>query len=113
LNPKKPDAMNDDRYSQILEDLTRDLYAVAKRHGKRALREAVRDAAHGNLLQEEEDESIPPEELDYPDEDVWTLPPPPDEREEEQNPDDEHELSDAAEKVLSDLMDRLKEKAEK
>jgi hypothetical protein len=106
--------MNDDRYSQILEDLTRDLYAVAKRHGKRALREAVRDAAHGNLLQEEEnDESIPPEALDYPDEDVWTLPPPPDEREEEQNPDDEHELSDAAEKVLSDLMDRLKEKAEK
>ncbi len=106
--------MNDDRYSQIFEDLTRDLYAVAKRHGKRALREAVRDAANGNLLQEEgEDESIPPEELDYPDEDVWTLPPPPDEREEEQNPDDEHELSDAAEKVLSDLMDRLKEKAEK
>ena len=114
LNPKKPNAMNDDRYSQIFEDLTRDLFAVAKRHGKRALREAVRDAANGNLLQEEgEDESIPPEELDYPDEDVWTLPPPADEREEEQNPDDEHELSDAAEKVLSDLMDRLKEKAEK
>ncbi len=107
--------MNDDRYSQIFEDLTRDLYAVAKRHGKRALREAVRDAARGELLQEkEEDESIPPEELDYPDEDVWTLPPPPDERDEdgdEQNAD--HELSDAAEKVLSDLMDRLKEKAEK
>lgn len=117
LNPKKPDAMSNDQYKQIFEDLTRDLYAVAKRHGKRALREAVRDAAHGNLLQEkEEDESIPPEELDYPDEDVWTLPPPPDEREEdgdEQNADDEHELSDAAEKVLSDLMDRLKEKAEK
>ncbi len=121
LNPKKPNAMSDDRYSQIFEDLTRDLYAVAKRHGKRALREAVRDAAHGNLLQEEEnDESIPPEELDYPDEDVWTLPPPPDEREDEEgdgeedeSADDEHELSDAAEKVLSDLMDRLKEKAEK
>ncbi|MCS3854583.1 hypothetical protein GGP78_001253 [Salinibacter ruber] len=103
--------MNDDRYRKIFEDLTRDLYAVAKRHGKRALREAVRDAAHGNLLQEEEnDESIPPEELDYPDEDVWTLPPPPDEREEdgdEQSTDDEHELSDAAEKVLDRLMDRL------
>ncbi|MCS4221412.1 hypothetical protein [Salinibacter ruber] len=106
--------MSNDQYKQIFEDLTRDLYAVAKRHGKRALREAVRDAAHGNLLQEEEDESVPPEELDYPDEDVWTLPPPPDGREEdgdEQNAD--HELSDAAEKVLSDLMDRLKEKAEK
>lgn len=118
MNPKKPGAMNDDRYSQILEDLTRDLYAVAKRHGKRALREAVRDAAKGELLQEDEeqnsDSDIPPEELDYPDEDVWTLPPPPDEREEdgdEQNAD--HELSDAAEKVLSDLMDRLKKKAEK
>ncbi|MCS3670581.1 hypothetical protein GGQ21_001229 [Salinibacter ruber] len=106
--------MNDDRYSQILEDLTRDLYAVAKRHGKRALREAVRDAAHGNLLQEEEnDESIPPEALDYPDEDVWTLPPPPDEREDEGGDSEEDELSDAAQKVLSDLMDRLKEKAEK
>jgi hypothetical protein len=112
--------MNDDRYRKIFEDLTRDLYAVAKRHGKRALREAVRDAAHGNLLQEEEDESIPPEELDYPDEDVWTLPPPPDEREDEEedgeedeSADDEHELSDAAEKVLDRLMDRLKEKAEK
>jgi hypothetical protein len=114
LNPKKPDAMSD-RYSQIFEDLTRDLYAVAKRHGKRALREAVRDAARGELLQEEEDdESIPPEELGYPDEDVWTLPPPPDERDEngdEQSTDDE--LSDAAENVLSDLMDRLKKKAEK
>ncbi|MCS3648823.1 hypothetical protein GGQ08_000117 [Salinibacter ruber] len=107
--------MSDSRYTNIYEDLKRDLLAVAKRHGKRALREAVRDATDGNLLQEEEeDESIPPEELDYPDEDVWTLPPPPDEREadgDEQN--DEHELSDAAEKVLSDLMDRLKEKAEK
>lgn len=113
LNPKKPDTMSDDRYSQIFEDLTRDLYAVAKRHGKRALREAVRDAAHGNLLQEEDDESIPPEELDYPDEDVWTLPPPPDEKEDEQDTDDEHELSDAAEKVLDRLMDRLKKKAEK
>ncbi|MCS3612100.1 hypothetical protein [Salinibacter ruber] len=108
--------MSDSRYTNIYEDLKRDLLAVAKRHGKRALREAVRDAAHENLLQEEEDESIPPEELDYPDEDVWTLPPPPDEREEdgdEQNADDEHELSDAAEKVLDRLMDRLKEKAEK
>ena len=106
--------MSDSRYTNIYEDLKRDLLAVAKRHGKRALREAVRDAAHENLLQEEEDESIPPEELDYPDEDVWTLPPPPDERDEdgdEQNAD--HELSDAAEKVLSDLMDRLKKKAEK
>jgi len=120
LNPNKRDAMSNDQYKQIFEDLTRDLYAVAKRHGKRALREAVRDAAHGNLLQEEEDESIPPEELDYPDEDVWTLPPPPDEREDEEgdseedeSADDEHELSDAAQKVLSDLMDRLKKKAEK
>ena len=106
--------MSDSRYTNIYEDLKRDLLAVAKRHGKRALREAVRDAADGNLLQEEDDDSIPPEELDYPDEDVWTLPPPPDEREEdgdEQNAD--HELSDAAEKVLSDLMDRLKKKAEK
>ncbi len=119
LNPKKPNAMSDDRYNQIFEDLTRDLYAVAKRHGKRALREAVRDAADGSLLQEEDDDSIPPEELDYPDEDVWTLPPPPDEREDEEgdseedeSTDDEHELSDAAEKVLDRLMDRLKENAE-
>jgi len=102
-------------YSKIFEDLKRDLFSVAKRHGKRALREAVRDAAEGKLLQEDEPEdSVPPEELDYPDEDVWTVPPPPDERDgDEENTDDEHELSDAAEKVLADLMDKLKKKTEK
>jgi len=103
--------MNDDRYREIFEDLKRDLLAVAKRHGKRALREAVRDAADGNLLQEDDEQNsdgdVPPEELDYPDEDVWTVPPAPDDE------DDEHELSDAAEKVLADLIDRMKHRAEK
>jgi hypothetical protein len=65
------DAMNDDRYRKIFDDLTRDLFAVAKKHGKRALREAVRDAAHGNLLQEDD---TPPEELDFPDEGVLVIP---------------------------------------
>jgi hypothetical protein len=104
--------MSDSRYRQIFEDFGRDLLSVAKRHGKRALREAVRDAADGNLLQEDDEQSsdgdVPPEELDYPDEEVWTVPPAPDEDE-----DDEHELSDAAKKVLADLMDRLKDKAKK
>ncbi|WP_263819924.1 hypothetical protein [Salinibacter sp.] len=110
--------MSQSRYTEIFEDLTRDLFAVAKRHGKRALREAVRDAANGNLLQEKDEDDIPPEELDYPDEDVWTVPPAPDDEEEEsteeeQDTDDEHELSDAAEKVLSRLMDRLEDRAGK
>jgi len=91
--------------------LKRDLLAVAKRHGKRALREAVRDAADGNLLQEDDEQNpdgdVPPEELDYPDEEVWTVPAAPDDE------DDEHELSDAAEKVLADLIDRMKDRAEK
>jgi len=108
--------MTDDRYRQIFEDLTRDLFAVAKRHGKRALREAVRDAANGNLIQEDEEGGIPPEELEYPDEDAWTLPPAPEDEEEEdsddgQSADDEHELSDAAEKVLDRLMDELESRA--
>ena len=63
--------MNDNRYRKIFEDLTRDLFAVARKHGKRALHEAVRDAAHGNLLQED---NLPPEELDFPDEDVLIIP---------------------------------------
>ena len=112
--------MSDDRYEQIFNDLTRDLFAVAKRHGKRALREAVRDAANGNLLQEEDEDDIPPEELDYPDESVWTLPPAPDDEEKSddgenagQDTDDEHELSDAAERVLDRLMDEMKSRAEK
>jgi len=110
--------MNNDRYRKIFEDLGRDLFAVAKRHGKRALREAVRDAAKGELIQEEggeqnSDGDIPPEELDYPDESVWTLPPASDDEEEgsddeeEQNDDEGHELSDAAERVLDRLMDEL------
>ena len=97
----------------IYEDLKRDLFTVAKKHGKRALREAVRDAANGNLIQEDEEGDIPPEELDFPDESVWTVPPAPDDEEEEQNADDEHELSDAAEKVLDRLMDRLEDRAGK
>ena len=95
----------------IYEDLKQDLFAVAKRHGKRALREAVRDAATGNLLQEEDEDDIPPEELDYPDEDVWTVPPAPED--EEESDEDEHELSDAAERVLDRLMDRLENRAER
>jgi len=98
--------MSDSRYRQIFEDLKSDLLSVAKRYGKRALREAVRDAANGNLIQEDEDD-IPPEELDYPEEGVWTVPPAPDEGE------DEDELSDAAEKVLADIMDKLEERAGK
>jgi hypothetical protein len=142
--------MNNDRYRKIFEDLARDLFAVAKRHGKRALREAVRDAANGNLIQEDSappdeteypdegvlvipvssdaeeeigeeeqnadeesgDDDIPPEELDYPDESVWTLPPAPDDEEEGSDSDD-HELSDAAERVLDRLMDELEDKAGK
>jgi hypothetical protein len=65
------DAMNDDRYRKIFDDLTRDLFAVAKKHGKRALREAVRDAAKGDLIQEDD---TPPEELDFPDEGVLVIP---------------------------------------
>jgi hypothetical protein len=106
--------MSDDRYKQIFEDLTRDLLAVAKRHGKRALREAVRDAAHGNLLQEEED--IPPEELDYPDEDVWTLPPAPEDEDEGEETDkdtEENELSKAAERVASELEEKLRRRLRK
>jgi hypothetical protein len=150
--------MSDDRYRKIFEDLGRDLFAAAKRHGKRALREAVRDAANGNLLQEDSappdqteypdegvllipvssdaeeataetegertteeesgDDDIPPEELDYPDESVWTVPPAPEDEEEddgedEQNADEEHELSDAAERVLDRLIDGLENKAGK
>ena len=107
--------MSDSRYRQIFEDFGRDLLSVATRHGKRALREAVRDAARGELLQEEDD--IPPEELDYPDEDVWTLPPPPNEgKDEEEDTDDsketdedteENELSEAAERVASKLEAKL------
>jgi hypothetical protein len=101
----------------IYEDLKRDLLAVARRHGKRALREAVRDAANGNLLQEDEDD-IPPEDLDYPDEDVWTLPPAPEDEEKSgdkgtgEDESDEEELSDAAERVLDRLMDRLEKRVE-
>jgi hypothetical protein len=112
--------MNDDRYRKIFEDLTSDLLAVAKRHGKRALREAVRDAARGELLQEEEDD-IPPEELDYPDEDVWTLPPAPEDEEEDDADDEEetgedteeHELSEAAERVASELEEKLRRRLKK
>jgi hypothetical protein len=64
------DAMNDDRYRKIFDDFGRDLFAVAKKHGKRALREAVRDAANGNLLQED---NLPPEEVKYPDEGVLVI----------------------------------------
>ena len=65
------DAMNDNRYRKIFEDFGRDLLAAAKRHGKRALREAVRDAVNGTLLQEGD---TPPEELKYPDEGVLVIP---------------------------------------
>jgi len=109
------DAMSDDRYRQIFDDLTRDLFAVAKKHGKRALREAVRDAARGELLQEEDD--IPPEELDFPDEDVWTLPPAPeddeDEGEETDEKTEEDELSEAAERVASELAEKLERRLRK
>jgi Ran GTPase-activating protein (RanGAP) involved in mRNA processing and transport len=106
--------MSDDRYRKIFDDLTSDLFAVAKKHGKRALREAVRDAANGNLIQEDEDD-IPPEELDYPDEDVWTLPPAPeDDGEDEEDTDDgDDELSEAAERVASELAEKLERRLRK
>ncbi|MCS3937175.1 hypothetical protein GGP80_003184 [Salinibacter ruber] len=72
----------------------------------------------GNLLQEDD---TSPEQLDYPDEDVWTLPPAPEDEDNEEDTDDgkevgkdteEHELSDAAEKVVDRLMDRLKQNLE-
>lgn len=129
-NDKRQDAMSQDRnpYRQLLLDLQADLSYLAKKHGERFLEQAVRDATKSEVLQEiandltrrrskmeesedemtdEQDtgeEDVPPEELDYPDEDVWTVPPAPDE---EESTDDEHELSEAAEKVLSDLMDRF------
>lgn len=115
--------MSDDRYRQIFEDLTRELFAVAKKHGKRALREAVRDAAHGNLLQEEDEDDTPPEDLEYPDEDAWTLPPAPEDEEdgeetggdgEEQTDDgDEDKPSDAAERVASELAEKLERRLRK
>ncbi len=92
--------------------LKRDLFAVAKRHGKRA----VRDAARGDLTQDEQspDGDVPPEELNYPDEDVWTLPPTPEDKEVDgEDANEEHELSDAAKKVVDRLMDRLKQNAER
>lgn len=134
--------MNQDRnpYRQLLLDLRADLSYLAKKHGERFLEQAVRDATKSEMLQEiasdltrrrskreesraettdeqdTEDENtgnddVQPEELDYPDEDVWTVPPAPDE-DEEGDADDEHELSEAAEKVLSDLMDRFTQRRE-
>jgi hypothetical protein len=112
--------MSDDRYRQIFESFGRDLLAVAKKHGKRALQEAVRDAADGNLIQEDDEDDIPPDELEYPDEDVWTLPAPEDEEEDgeetgrdEEEQTDDHELSDAAERVLDRLMDKMEDRAGK
>ncbi|WP_263787940.1 hypothetical protein [Salinibacter grassmerensis] len=116
--------MSDDRYRQIFEDLTRDLLTVASKHGKRVLQEAVRDAADGNLIQEDDGDGIPPEELDYPDESVWTLPPAPEDEEEdgeetgrdeeeqtddedEETSGDEKELSKAAKKVAAELAEKL------
>jgi hypothetical protein len=131
-NDKRRDAMSQDRnpYRQLLLDLQADLSHLAKKHGERFLEQAVRDATKSEVLQEiandltrrrskidesegeptdeqdTGDDEVPPEELDYPDEDVWTVPPAPDE-DEESDADDENELSEAAEKVLSDLMDRF------
>ena len=127
-----------DPYRQIFLDLKADLSYLARKHGGRLLEEAAKSATQSEVLQrlaedltrrterndgepdetfteetedgeETQPEDTPPEQLDYPDEDVWTVPPAPDEEEEEG--DDEHELSDAAERVLSDLMDSLKDKA--
>jgi hypothetical protein len=106
--------MSDDRYRQIFESFGRDLFAVAKKYGKRALREAVRDAANGNLLQEEDEDDIPPDELKYPDEDVWTLPAPEDEDEETgEDESDDDELSEAAERVASELAEKLERRSRK
>ena len=68
---KPRNEMNDNRYRKIFEDLTRDLFAVARKHGKRALHEAVRDAAKGELLQED---NLPPDETELPEEGVLVIP---------------------------------------
>lgn len=114
--------MSNDRYSQIFEDLTRELFTVTKKHGKRAIREAVRDAVNGNLLQEKGKDDIPPEDLEYPEENVWTLPAPEDEEgSEETGGDDEEtdendgddELSEAAKRVASELAQKLERRLKK
>jgi hypothetical protein len=130
-------------YRQLLLDLRADLSYLAKKHGERFLEQAVRDATKSEVLQEiandltrrrseleeseaettdEQDtgeestgeEDVPPEELDYPDEDVWTVPPAPDEEESEDDgeEDGEHELSEAGKMVLSELMDRFTGRAQ-
>jgi hypothetical protein len=89
-------------------------FLSVKRHGRRALREAVRDAANGNLLQENGGD-IPPKNLGFPDESVWALSSPPGEgsEDDEESTDDDHELSDAADRGLGRLMDRLEDRAGK
>jgi hypothetical protein len=142
LDDKHRSAMNRDHnpYRQLLLDLQADLSHLAKKHGERFLEQAVRDATKSEVLQEiandltrrrseleeseaettdEQDtgedntgeEDVPPEELDYPDEDVWTVPPAPGD-EDDGDEDDEHELSEAGKKVLSELMDRFTGRAQ-
>jgi hypothetical protein len=121
--------MTDDPYRQIFLDLKADLSYLARKHGGRLLEQATKDATQSRVLRrlaeditrrteqnDGEPEDIPPEELEYPDETVWDVPPAPDEESEEEDEEraageedgDEHELSDAAERVLDRLMDRLK-----
>ncbi len=123
---------NQDPYRQIFLDLKADLSYLARKHGGRLLEQAARSATQSEIIQhlaedltrrterydgepdettaEKTQENTPPEDLDYADEDVWNVPSAPDAEGEES--DDEHDLSDAAEKVLSDLMDRLGDKVE-
>jgi hypothetical protein len=127
--------MTDDPYRQIFLDLKADLSYLARKHGGRLLEQATKDATKSRVLRrlaeditrrtekyDDEPEEVPPEKLEYPDEMVLEDPPAPDDEEsegedteEEQTAgeDSEHELSDAAERVLDRLMDRLKNRAEK
>jgi hypothetical protein len=123
--------MTDDPYRQIFLDLKADLSYLARKHGGRLLEQATKDATQSRVLRrlaeditrrteqnDGEPEDIPPEDLEYPDETVWDVPTAPNEESEEEDPDEEqaggedtdseHELSDAAERVLDRLMDRLK-----
>ncbi len=132
LNAKDRSDMNqtDEPYRQIFLDLKTDLSYLARKHGGRLLEQATKDATQSRVLRrlaeditrrteqnDGEPEDIPPEDLEYPDESVWTLPPAPEEEEtdgeNEQSTDEEHKLSNAAERVLDRLMDNLEKRAEK
>ncbi|WP_263834410.1 hypothetical protein [Salinibacter sp.] len=113
---------------RLLEQATKDATQ------SRVLRRLAEDITRRTEQSDGEPEDIPPEELEYPDETVLDVPPAPEDEEsksgnedeedpgEEDDTDEEqtegedpgeHELSDAAERVLDRLMDGLESRAEK